>query len=428
MTDRNCDAVIIGGGAAGAAAAAAIRDRGLHPILVEREHELGGILNQCIHNGFGVTYFKEELTGPEFAERFRGRLAELRLDVMTETTAMAVDPTPEGRYRVRVYSRTEHVVNLNTEAVIIATGCRERNRGNITIAGTRPAGVFTAGLAQRLVNMDGVLPGRRAVIIGSGDIGLIMARRLTWVGADVQAVIEIQPYPSGLTRNIVQCLNDFQIPLHLSHVVTAIHGRDRVEGIDVAPLANGIPDTAAAFRIDCDTVLLSVGLVPDTSLAEQCGIHLNRDTHGALVDANLMTEMPGIFTCGNGLHVHDLVDYAVEEAERCGGYVCDYIDRRRSTPIPPAPDQLPLTPGANVRYTVPGAVERGRDNRVYLRSLIVQNPAYLRVNAGDQVILRKKLNHVQPSEMIHLTVKETQITSIPADTPLTINIDEAGHD
>src|SRR5512136_1360843 len=319
------DAAVIGAGSAGMAAALALHRAGRSVALVEREPFLGGILQQCIHPGFGLHRFGEDLTGPEYAERFAAPLRESGMPVFLDATVMEISRI-DGGHRLGACSPRHGAFAVEARAVVLAMGCRERNRGNVAIAGTRPAGVFTAGLAQRLVNIEGYLPGRRVVVIGSGDIGLIMARRLTLVGCEVLGVVEIQPYPSGLVRNIVQCLNDFGIPLHLGHVVTRIEGRDRVEGVEIAPLAEGRPDRSRAFRLRCDTVLLSVGLVPENELSRAAGVAINAATGGPFVGADLQTGVAGVFACGNVLHVHDLVDFVTEEAERCGAAAAAYLD------------------------------------------------------------------------------------------------------
>jgi NAD(P)H-nitrite reductase large subunit len=287
-------------------------------------------------------------------------------------------------------------------------GCRERNRGNVAIAGTRPAGVFTAGLAQRLMNLDGYLVGHRVVVIGSGDIGLIMARRLTLVGAQVLAVVEIMPYPSGLARNISQCLNDFSIPLYLSHVVSKITGNDRVDGVDVTPLVEGNPDYTKSFRLSCDTVLLSVGLIPENELSRKARVPLNDDTGGPCIDANLMSASPGIFACGNVLHVHDLVDYVAEEARRCGEAVSRYLSGESI-------QQFRLTAGANVRSVTPNFYTPYQENVLYVRSLIVKNDAMLSLQIGSVEIKKRKLPHVQPSEMIRLSLKSADFPALDDD-------------
>ncbi len=301
------------------------------------------------------------------------------------------------------------MIRFSTRVVVLAMGCRERNRGNVAIAGTQPAGVFTAGLAQRLVNIEGYVPGTTAVIIGSGDIGLIMARRLTLVGCSVRAVVEIQPYPSGNTRNIAQCLNDFSIPLHLGHVVTRIEGRDRVEAVRVAPLEDGGPAMDREFRIPCDTVLLSVGLIPENELSRGAGVSIDEGTGGPWVDADYMTGVPGIFACGNVLHVHDLVDFVTEEARRCGEQAARWLAGD------PRDAMLPVAAGANVRSIVPNACAPGRQTVFMLRSLVVKNDARVVVRVGGQEVRSRRLAHVQPSEMIRFVVEPGEIPAPAAN-------------
>jgi pyruvate/2-oxoglutarate dehydrogenase complex dihydrolipoamide dehydrogenase (E3) component len=297
-------------------------------------------------------------------------------------------------------------MEITCKAVVLAMGCRERNRGNIGTAGTRPSGIFTAGLAQRLLNIEGYMPGKRIVIVGSGDIGLIMARRLTWAGAEVIAVIEIMPFPSGITRNIVQCLNDFDIPLYLSHIVSKIHGKDRVEKVTITPLSEKKPDSSKSFDIECDTILFSVGLLPETEIAEETGIKINYDTHGPYVDANLMTTVPGVFACGNVLHVHDLVDFVSEESERCGIHVYEYINNQDEEL------QYSVMPGSNIKYVIPNKFIPGKINIFFMRSLIVKNNAELIVKLSDNIIKKRKLKHVQPSEMISVKLAPEELKEI----------------
>jgi len=405
MIEKHYEAVVLGGGSAGLAAAARIAGQGYSVAVLERENELGGILNQCIHNGFGIQRFKEDLTGPEYAERFIEMVEDLEnVSIFLESTALEV--TPGTPHSVFAYSKRYGVVKIECRAIVLAMGCRERNRGNIGIPGTRPAGVFTAGLAQRLINIDGYIPGRRAVILGSGDIGLIMARRLTWVGVEVLGVVEIQEYPSGLTRNIVQCLNDFNIPLYLSHTVSEIRGQDRVTGVTVTPLEEGRMVPAKSFDLDCDTILLSVGLIPDNELSRKFGVNLNPETGGPFVDAGLMSSVPGVFACGNVLHVHDLVDYVSEESERCASFVVDYLNAAYHT------QHHPIVSGANVKYVIPNKYLPGMTNRFYLRSLIVKNKAELVISLQGEPLKRKNLAHVQPSEMVSFLLDEQDLSPV----------------
>ena len=404
MRTVSVDAAVIGAGSAGMAAALSLRRAGRSVALLEREPFLGGILQQCIHPGFGLHRFGEDLTGPEYAERFAGPVRESGIPVFLDATVMEIARTDDG-HRLHVLSGRHGAFALEARAVVLAMGCRERNRGNVAIAGTRPAGVFTAGLAQRLVNIEGYLPGRRVVVIGSGDIGLIMARRLTLVGCEVLGVVEIQPYPSGIVRNIVQCLNDFGIPLHLGHVVTRIEGRHRVEGVEIAPLAEGRPDLSRAFHLACDTVLLSVGLVPENELSRAAGVAINGATGGPFVGADLQTGVPGVFACGNVLHVHDLVDFVTEEAERCGAAAAAYLAGAGEA----AGAEPRVVPGANIRYVVPNAWRPGRANVLYCRPLVVKNGAVLAVRVDGREIRRRKLAHVQPSEMIRVGLEPAEL-------------------
>ncbi len=392
MTTLKPDAVVVGGGAAGMAAALELEKAGRSCVVVEREEGLGGILMQCAHAGFGLVEFDEELTGPEFAERFAEKVLASKVTVLDGATALEL--RDEGERKVLdCCSAKRGVVRIEARAVVLAMGCRERNRGNVRIPGSRPAGVYTAGLAQRLVNIEGVVPGRRVVVIGSGDIGLIMARRMSWIGAKVEAVVEILPYPSGLTRNIVQCLEDFGIPLYLGHQTTRIFGKDRVEGVEIAPLENGSLDLSRARTIPCDTVLLSVGLVPENELSRGAGVELNPATGGPKVDSTLMTSVPGVFACGNVLHVHDLVDWVAEEARRAGAHAAAWLGGERPGP------ELRVKAGANVRYVAPVKVDLTRKNRVYFRSLAVLHGATLEARIDRRVVKKLRKGHVQPSEM-----------------------------
>ena len=395
------------------AAAIELDSRGNSVLVLDREESLGGILMQCIHNGFGLIEFDEELTGPEFAQRFEEKLQTRNIQVLLKTTVL--DIREDDKHKV-IYavSAKKGMMRIEARAIVLAMGCRERNRGNIRIPGARPAGIYTAGLAQRLVNIEGYIPGKDVAIIGSGDIGLIMARRMSWSGCKVHAVIEILPYPSGLTRNIVQCLNDFNIPLYLSHMVTNIYGKDRVEGIEIAPIEAGALMSEKAFRIACDTVLLSVGLVPENELSRDAGIEIHPATNGPWVDSMLMTTMPGVFACGNVLHVHDLVDYVVEEARRAGANAAAWLSGYR------AEREIRVKSGSNIRYIMPMRVNPERENRLYMRTLVVKNDARLDVRLDGTEVKSRKLAHVQPSEMLSLTLKPEDLAAARRDSTLEI--------
>ncbi len=417
MEERNYDDVVIGAGAAGMAAALRIAASDFRVALIDRENHLGGILLQCIHNGFGLHRFNEELTGPEFAERFSGQLGQTGgIDVLLNTTVLEMQAEGDSK-SLLVCGPDCGVLKLRARSIVLAMGCRERNRGNLGIPGTRPAGVFTAGLAQRLVNIEGYIPGKRVVIVGSGDIGLIMARRMTWVGAQVLAVVEILPHPSGITRNIVQCLNDFNIPLYLSHIVSRIIGRDRVEAVEVTPLEGGRPNPEKTFRIDCDTILLSVGLIPENELSKAAGVELDPDTGGPRVDARLMTSRAGVFACGNVLHVHDLVDWASAEATRCGDYVVEYL--RGGVPARP---QGRVVPGANVKYVVPHRYLPDAENEFSLRALIVKDIGTISVKRDGKLVKRRTLRHIRPAEMIHIKVRPGDVPAGEGGEPEPIEI------
>ena len=399
------DLVIIGGGPAGLAAAIAARESGVEQVLVlEREKELGGILNQCIHNGFGLHTFQEELTGPEYAARYIEKAQALGIPYKLSTTVVDLERQGEG-VLVTAVSRQEGLVQIEAKAAVLAMGCRERPRGALNIPGTRPAGIFSAGTAQRLVNMEGYLPGKRVVILGSGDIGLIMARRMTLEGAKVLCVAELMPYSGGLKRNIVQCLNDFDIPLKLSHTVVDIQGKERVTGVTIAQVdekSRPIPGTEEHY--DCDTLLLSVGLIPENELSRQVGVEMAPATNGPKVNESLETSIPGVFACGNVLHVHDLVDYVSEEAVQAGRHAARYILEGREE----SGREIPLAPRGAVRYTVPCTLSPQRmEEETVVRFRVGRNirKGLVRVLAGDRVLLTRKRPVMAPGEMEQVVLK-----------------------
>ncbi len=404
IQEETFDVAVIGAGAAGLAAAAVTAEAGKSTIVIDREDRPGGILRQCIHNGFGLRYFKEELTGPEYAERVTEKAEKAGAHLRLGATVIDLKKETDGTLLLLVLSPKEGVRKIRSRAVILAMGCRERNRGNLAIPGSRPAGVFTAGAAQKLLNMEGILPGKKAVIVGSGDIGLIMARRLRWSGIKVEAVVEIMPYPAGLTRNIVQCLNDFGIPLYLEHSVVNILGRERVEGVEVAPLKDGIPQTERKFHIDCDTVLFSVGLIPENELSSSVGVALNPSTGGPLVDSSYETSVPGIFAGGNVLHVHDLVDFVSEEAEHAAQMAVRRLNGET------APDgTFPVKVESNLKYVVPNRYRNAQDTRFAFRSLIVTNDAELEAKQNGKIIWKRHYNYIRPAEMIIVDLKAEQL-------------------
>lgn len=427
---ENYEIVVIGGGPAGLAAAISAKKSGMRKVLIlERDRELGGILNQCIHNGFGLHTFKEELTGPEYAERFIRMAQEAEVEYRLNTMVMDIS----GDKKITALNKEEGLLEIQAEAVILAMGCRERSRGALNIPGYRPAGSFSAGTAQRLVNMEGYLPGREVVILGSGDIGLIMARRMTLEGANVKVVAELMPYSGGLKRNIVQCLDDFGIPLKLSHTVVDIKGKERVEGVTLAQVdekGKPIPGTEEEYR--CDTLLLSVGLIPENELSREMGVELNPVTSGPQVSESLETSVDGVFACGNVLHVHDLVDFVSEEAEAAGRHAAEYIKAKREDRREPeagsAQEQISLETGEGVRYTVPSFVrpEHMEDSlKVRFRVGKVYRNCYVNVRFDEEQVIHKKRLYAAPGEMEELTLKKEQLAEFPQLKKITISMEEA---
>ena len=394
--------VIIGGGPAGMSAALAAYENGIRDILIlERDERLGGILQQCIHNGFGLHRFGEELTGPEYAWRYEERVRELGIPFKLNT--MVLDITEDKV--ITATNPTDGIFTIEAKAVILAMGCRERSRGALNIAGTRPAGVYSAGTAQKLVNIKGFMPGKKVVILGSGDIGLIMARRMSLEGAEVKAVCELMPYSGGLARNIEQCLNDFNIPLLLSHTVVKIHGKKRVEGVTIAKVdEKGKPIKETMQFIECDTLLLSVGLIPENELTKSAGIDINKITNGADVTQSRETSVSGVFACGNVLHVHDLVDYVSEEAEIAGKNAALYIKGELKNEV-----DIPIEPDGKVRYTVPQRITEKKDTKIFFRVANVYENADIKEYSGDEVIFKTRKPKVAPGEMQCITLKAQQL-------------------
>ena len=411
MYCKEYDIVIIGGGPAGLAAALAAHEAGAESIVIlERDSRLGGILNQCIHNGFGLHTFKEELTGPEYAARFVSRVLEEKIEYKLNTMVVSLSDDKI----VTCMNRTEGMFNIKAKAVILAMGCRERPRGALQIPGFRPAGIFSAGTAQRFVNIDGIMPGREVVILGSGDIGLIMARRMTLEGAHVKVVAELMPYSGGLKRNIVQCLNDFNIPLKLSHTVVDIKGKERVEGVTIAEVdSHNVPIPGTEEFYSCDTLLLSCGLIPENELTTGAGIKINPITQGAYVTNTLETSIPGIFACGNVLHVHDLVDYVSEEAGNAGKNAAAYVMKKNAEAVNKTEDSvITLSTGKGVRYTVPNTIDKASlssDVLVRFRVDNVYKNVEIGVFFGDKLVRSVKKRTVAPGEMEQITIKKDDI-------------------
>lgn len=419
---KSYDIVIVGGGPAGLAAAASAKENGIDSILIlERDRELGGILNQCIHNGFGLHTFKEELTGPEYAGRFIEKVEDLGIEYMLNTMVMDISADKI----VTAMNREEGLFEIQAKAIILAMGCRERPRGALNTPGYRPAGIFSAGTAQRLVNMEGYLPGREVVILGSGDIGLIMARRMTIEGAKVKVVAELMPYSGGLKRNIVQCLDDFDIPLKLSHTVVDIDGKDRVKGITLAQVdERNKPIPGTEEYIPCDTLLLSCGLIPENELSRGLGVDMEVVTNGPIVNESLETSVEGVFACGNVLHVHDLVDFVSEEAAMAGKNAVRYIKEARTQEVA----RIDIIPTDGVRYTVPKYIrpEKMEDTlTVRFRVGNVYKNCYISTYFDGERVMKRKRPVVAPGEMEEIKLSKAKLAEYPNLKTITVKIEEA---
>ncbi len=417
----NYDIVIVGGGPAGLAAAVAARNAGVDKILIlERDKELGGILNQCIHNGFGLHTFKEELTGPEYAYRFIEKVLDAKIEYKLNTMVMDIS---EDRV-VTAMSREDGMYQIKAGAVILAMGCRERPRGALNIPGYRPAGIFSAGTAQRLVNIEGYMPGREVVILGSGDIGLIMARRMTLEGAKVKVVAELMPYSGGLKRNIVQCLDDFGIPLKLSHTVVDIEGKEHLEAVTIAQVDNhGKPIPGTEERYTCDTLLLSCGLIPENELSRNAGVEMSPITSGPIVNESLETNIPGVFACGNVLHVHDLVDYVSEEADRAGQNAAKFIKGELADN---GGEEIEIVATEGARYTVPSTIDLGRmDDKLTVRFRVgaVYKDSYVSVYFDDERVMHNKKRIMAPGEMEQVILLKSKLEEKPGLKIITVKIE-----
>jgi NADPH-dependent 2,4-dienoyl-CoA reductase/sulfur reductase-like enzyme len=417
------DIVIIGGGPAGLAAAASAKREGVDSILIlERDTGLGGILNQCIHNGFGLHTFKEELTGPEYAQRFIDQVEELGIEYRLNTMVMDISENKE----ITAMNRTDGLFHIQAKAIVLAMGCRERSRGALNIPGYRPAGIYSAGTAQRLVNIEGFMPGREVVILGSGDIGLIMARRMTLEGAKVKVVAELMPYSGGLKRNIVQCLDDFGIPLKLSHTVVDIRGKERLTGITIAEVdSKGKPIPGTEEDYSCDTLLLSCGLIPENELSRGVGVEMSPVTSGPIVNESLETSVPGIFACGNVLHVHDLVDFVSEEAAAAGKNAAAYV---KSGSLGEASKAVDINAVDGVRYTVPKMIHVNRmadEQVVRFRVGAVYKNCYISAYLNDERIIHRKRQIMAPGEMEEIKLTKKQLSEFDGLSTITVKIEEA---
>lgn len=415
----NYDLIIIGGGAAGVAALKSAYDPSLKILLVERENRLGGILKQCIHNGFGVHHYKEELTGPEYAVRGIDAIKTLDVDILTDTTVIDVEKT-NGTFTVRMSNTTDGDHLRTSKAVILSSGCYERTRGAIQLPGDRPSGIMPAGSAQRYLNMEGYLVGKKVFILGSGDIGLIMARRMTLEGAKVLGVAEIMPYSNGLTRNIVQCLHDFDIPLYLSHTISDIRGKSRLEGITISEVDETFQTIEGTEKhFDVDTLLLSVGLIPDINMFESLSFETSRKTNGAIVDQTYQTSVEGLFACGNALHVHDLVDFVTEESEKAGKSAKAFImeNHKKNKKL------IDIEASDNIGYVLPQKLDMDQpfdEVELSFRATMKGDKGVFVIHQGDQEILTKKARFVMPAEMEKISLKKDLIDTTE---PITIRFE-----